>query len=1212
MLEKEILKLPDFQRMYKENSKKDSSLNCNLKNEKELYNYIEKLPTIQKLFIVQNLLKEMISIKDRFKENKEKMKEKIESNCYKYFKSTITIKEIFDYCASESPEISLKHILLKNSEQTLYTFEEEKKDFIEMFFLELRNNNSLMLKIINKINEEYYEQLGYFMVHFLYENTISRSFIQEELMIMTYLILEDFVYNKIPNFLTIKDLIKDLNFNKKQSFVYYYLKAFIRKAEVRNYISSILHDDILDLENEKRVLYLDIRKIHEYISDELNENNQINFDNIRKKNSTAELTKADIQKILKGDNFLHKSTLLSSSASEDLNNKYEKGRHSVGLTNSMFNNNSNNNNDYLVPFFKDNNLTLLDLSKLLSQLNVKNKNEIENAYMEYALHLKGEYHKDKGEIFSNTIIANAFKGTKINQDKITIEEIGDIYKSNYEIIIEFIEELFNKINKNINLLPYSIKCMFFILNNLLQKDYRGEEYLTPYLKYIIKLRFFFNTFIIPNIGNPIYNGIVSDGLISITTKENLNVICKILEKFVSGNLFNFTEIDTNDPNYLTYTIFNKFIFDKIPFLFEIINNIDDYIAKNFDPPLSIQNLISSKSKMGNSSRNINYDYFEINKNENIRYESVCFSSSDIMMFVNTLEKMKENSSNKNQKESIYDQLVKYKKIFNEVNKKDKTENKKHYIFISKFLYRESFLKEIKSVTEDHIENYFKLNKKSNIEINEEIPRFKKCLIQILIFINKLHKENFNPFIQRKDELFLLYNSNINKFYDYKKLLLFNDTIFEGEKRYSVNSLSDSLHMKESIKKGLAEDILEDADFLKEIFPRLMSNIKYEIGYNFDNPKLQEIIFCVSYLQIHINNLPSNYAKDNFKKLFMDIMFDIEKLIKSLENNLLNQFYLKIREGDKLNSIMSNYNSQIKSMEKYSYIRYFFNKLDIPNPFNASKSEKTQTSSSHGKSFMLVSDKSNIALFIKKFPDYRKDERENDDIIEEENKKDIPNILKNYFKDIKNKIKEEKISTKFSPFEYSSICYELENYILFRLYDKLYPTIESKKDHFIHKKCSRLSFIKPENYIKDKKMINEKLLQRAIEYINSMDTKYTPVDKITMFGKAFSILQNSMSFTTGQTDLGVDDILPLLIYVVLKSKPKMINTNYNYCKYYINPELDKKQYGMLLMQIGMAITVINDMKHTDFIGVTKEQFGSDKELPKVFRRSNNLKPKYNDN
>ncbi len=45
---------------------------------------------------------------------------------------------------------------------------------------------------------------------------------------------------------------------------------------------------------------------------------------------------------------------------------------------------------------------------------------------------------------------------------------------------------------------------------------------------------------------------------------------------------------------------------------------------------------------------------------------------------------------------------------------------------------------------------------------------------------------------------------------------------------------------------------------------------------------------------------------------------------------------------------------------------------------------------------------------------------------------------------------------------------------------------------------------------------------------------------------------------------------------------------------------------------MANKVINEMKDTDFRGITKEELGSDKEIPKVIRRSNNLKQKYNDN
>ena len=126
------------------------------------------------------------------------------------------------------------------------------------------------------------------------------------------------------------------------------------------------------------------------------------------------------------------------------------------------------------------------------------------------------------------------------------------------------------------------------------------------------------------------------------------------------------------------------------------------------------------------------------------------------------------------------------------------------------------------------------------------------------------------------------------------------------------------------------------------------------------------------------------------------------------------------------------------------------------------------------------------------------------------------------------------------------------------------------------------------------MINEKLLESAIEYINDMDKKYTPIDKIKSFGQAFRILQNSISFSSGKNDLGIDDTLPLVIYVILKSKPKMINTNYYFCKYYINPELDKKEYGMLLMQIGMAIKIIYELKYTDLIGVSEEEFGIDDE------------------
>ena len=116
----------------------------------------------------------------------------------------------------------------------------------------------------------------------------------------------------------------------------------------------------------------------------------------------------------------------------------------------------------------------------------------------------------------------------------------------------------------------------------------------------------------------------------------------------------------------------------------------------------------------------------------------------------------------------------------------------------------------------------------------------------------------------------------------------------------------------------------------------------------------------------------------------------------------------------------------------------------------------------------------------------------------------------------------------------------------------------------------------------------------MKYINEMDDKFTPADKIKCFAKAFGILQNSIAFCSGKNELGVDDTIKPLIYVVLKAKPKNIFTNYKYCQLYLDPDLTKRQFGILLTQICMVINIIRDMKYTELIDVTEEQFGKDEE------------------
>ena len=119
-----------------------------------------------------------------------------------------------------------------------------------------------------------------------------------------------------------------------------------------------------------------------------------------------------------------------------------------------------------------------------------------------------------------------------------------------------------------------------------------------------------------------------------------------------------------------------------------------------------------------------------------------------------------------------------------------------------------------------------------------------------------------------------------------------------------------------------------------------------------------------------------------------------------------------------------------------------------------------------------------------------------------------------------------------------------------------------------------------------------MLKISIDNVKEMNNQITPMEKINTFGRAMNFLKNSLEFNSGKEGFGVDDLLPVLIYIVIKAKIHNISTNYNYCLLYLNSDLQKRQYGSILTQIGVIIDIIKNMKYTDLSGVTQEQFGVD--------------------
>jgi hypothetical protein len=146
---------------------------------------------------------------------------------------------------------------------------------------------------------------------------------------------------------------------------------------------------------------------------------------------------------------------------------------------------------------------------------------------------------------------------------------------------------------------------------------------------MFKANFFLGNIIIPILQNPFYNGIIAENIISQNTLENCKIISAIFNLILSGKLFYVGD----EP---CKTIFNQFIIEILPEIFEIVQSIE----LNFNLPEIVNDLINSIKDMNNPKRKINYNYFYENDEEKFQIQSICFSFKNAINIIKSLEKNK--------------------------------------------------------------------------------------------------------------------------------------------------------------------------------------------------------------------------------------------------------------------------------------------------------------------------------------------------------------------------------------------------------------------------------------------------------------------------------------------------------------------------------------------------------------------------------------------
>ena len=496
-----------------------------------------------------------------------------------------------------------------------------------------------------------------------YENILSSSFIEDNLMYVITMILAD----EIQNIESPKDFDKFLD----DTSCGYFLKELNFKMDVKNFYKIIMENLVESLENmsSSKIINFNVKKIQD--------------DFIKMKESVEEKYQKTGEKSSIIDNDFFRLNFLSDferelakTTNDDSFNDQIKSSKRKELFNS-----------YLPDVTKD------EITKKMEE------NKGNEGMKEYCDQLIKQYEKDS-KIFSNdNFLANIFQSE-------VAKEVLALYQLDFFKVVKIIDELFSSLTNNMYLIPYSVKCICKIITILVKKKFKN---LTILQRNILLSKFFFETLFLPAFKDPKFGSFINNFIISGATIQNLETISEIIHKLIS---FSFIKGDEDNGDF---TPFNRYFLNKMPKVFNFFENISKVKLPNF-----IEKIIN-----GNPDKNIIYNYFNENEEEIIFHRSICFSLDNIVCLLNNMDACKDiifrDKSTNELKITFEKVFYSNREIIQELEKKEefeitqlgkKKKNKQEKKILNFFLFN-------KLLINDKYKNLFKMNQdKPNFSLKE--------------------------------------------------------------------------------------------------------------------------------------------------------------------------------------------------------------------------------------------------------------------------------------------------------------------------------------------------------------------------------------------------------------------------------------------------------------------------------------------------------------
>ena len=993
--------------------------------------------------------------------------------------------------------------------------------------LYIRKYQSLMYKILIRAKKAQKHCLSPLITNFMYNNIFSSDSIQEELLIMLYRTLQHEIQS-LTNSSKPSEFLKD-------SINQYILNSLAKNQDVKSYFGKVIIGltDLFEGQEETKELIFDPKKLSEEVSKQkalkLEENKQRQEQTLNKTGSNNDSGKFGI---------IFGSEKSSGKLASMLN---------LLDTKTFFHR--------YIP----------DLKK--EQLRQKYEMAEDTCFKDYIGKqiTKIESSKINDDLFANTSFVELIFQRNDSTD------ILNLYQENFTIVIELINKLFAELGKTVSAIPNSIRYICKIISILVK--HRFPNILQVELNAFVS-EFFVKQIILPLFVNPELSGLLTSKYITKSTKYNMNVIGFIMQKLLSAEFY--TSID--DPSM---TIFNWFFIDQMP---EIIKFFDK--LTNIDLPDVLEYIIKndlSKDKNDFDIETFVFDYFKEHPDEQIFYHNICYNAEQLLAIIEIMEKNKDS-------------------ILQTPKQELKGEQKKEYN-----LFIKAFEKLIESNHLDHIKQVVANDAKTNTKT-------------FSLLIDEFYGSKMQAISKLKTKHFALPEISSPKNDEERKM----NTVIKVK-----NSLSEILYNIHNIPKkdffGIKINNINDfVDALTEI-----SKINY---YNLSDSIQTE--WYILTLRSLIHQVPEEYKENNYEKLFTELTHDLKQSISQMDYDTMSIVVDSYRYLDKeLRKSIQNVKDfeQIEFNRKVKKFIYSANvevnirlketdkgqkQLEVipKNTSNANKLKHSDTFKNDKKSEITNYVCEKISQFIRVFPNIVKSFSFNDKetLFDFESNLCIPKLLATYFEKLKETIQ------AYPQFDFFQIMKDLEpetinqeggknidkkeiinkgvnrvhqevvNYVMDRIYDRIFPLEPELDDYKIYQQCVSLGWVEPQHLCSFGNVNLDDFLPQTVGYINRLDLTKNPSGKMNLFGKIEEIVLNTLNFIFGKCEGGVDDLLPLLFYVIIKSSPKCFASNLKYIELYTMHN-DSGKDGQRLSILTAIKERLLEFKASDLIDVTIEEY-----------------------